>query len=59
MAYEPGTARQHQTTKAVAVKTELPPPRAWFVFDLTQGGSYTDEATVTSGDWLELVPVST
>lgn len=53
----PGTARQHATTRAVAIKTALPPPRAWFVFDLTQGGGYADEPV--GDEWHELVEVST
>lgn len=57
--YPPGSARKHSTTGAVAIRTALPAPRAWFVFDLEQGGSYADEAAVATGDWVELVEVAT
>lgn len=54
-----GTAdvKRHRITNAVAIRTALPEPRAWFIFDRTQGGQYGEEPT--GDDWVELVEVLT
>jgi hypothetical protein len=54
-----GSVYQHQETLTVAIRTELPNPRRWFVFDPVQGGHYAGTAfddEVVGDGWKKLEP---
>lgn len=53
METAPGTAKQHRTTGAVAIRTKLGGARAWYVLDLENGGGYTADEPIGS-DWVAL-----
>lgn len=55
MEVEPGTVHQDPTTKRVAIKTDLPTPgKEWFVFDLVNGGHYTNGVREEVYEWQPL-----